>query len=342
MRVQDTNLDLIRSIAIFLVVLLHANSGQFLKVGDGWWFSNAVNSATRVCVPLFIIISGALLIPRSEPLSKHLRRFAKLFVLIFVWSYIYAAWIMASGNGYGFLWDKQLTSLLDPTIPSFIASYPMMAHLHFLYSLAVFYLFLPILQAVYASPRGKECLAYFLVVCFLTATISTLNAATGVAWLWLPDIQMFSLFAGYAAFGALVGRYRPSRKVGLVAAAGFGWVTSITMLATREISAASPSEIFATYWSPTVAIAAALALIALRAVHIPDRYGWIATRIGGLSFGIYFIHMIVISQVIAFVWRYSPIERTLNVAATAGITYVISFAAAFLLSSNKISRKLIT
>lgn len=339
---RDASLDLIRVVAIALVVLLHANAGQFLQPGDGWWISNALNSATRVCVPLFIIISGALLIPRQEPIRRHLQRAFKMATLIVIWSYIYAAWVMISGEGFGFLWDKRITTLLDPTIPIWIARTPMMTHLPFLYGLVVFYLFLPILQAVYSSPRGRVVLTYFAAICLAFSSLATVNAASGVSWVFLPGIEAFTLFAGYAAFGAIAGNYKPDARSAIALGLLFVGVTALTSFLNSLISQQAPNEMFGTYWSPTVALASCFAYLLLRGVQVPEIARGGVTKLAGLSFGVYFIHMVIMGKIIPFVWSHFSDERVTNVLLTAALSYLLSIAIVSLINSNRLTRLLIS
>ena len=54
-------LDYVRAIACCMVVLLHTAAEYVLKSeGVNWNFANLVDSFTRVCVPLFFMISGYL------------------------------------------------------------------------------------------------------------------------------------------------------------------------------------------------------------------------------------------------------------------------------------------
>lgn len=338
---RDVNLELVRVIAIVLVVLLHANAGQFLRLGQGWWISNALNSISRVSVPLFIMVSGALLVPRQESVSRTMRRVARMAALIVVWTYIYAAWVIVSGEGFGFIWDRRITTLLDPSIPVWIARAPMMAHLHFLYGLLVFYMFLPMLQAVSASPFRNGMLAYVAIICFGANALSTVNSATGVSWFMLPGVEGFSVFVGYAAFGAITNDLRLEGKLQLPMLMVYGSATCLTVAMTDFSSHGRPIETFSTYGSPTVAIAAGAAFVALRSFQLSSSVNVVISLLGRLSFGVYFIHMIIIGIVMKEVWSRSADERVANVAAVAAITYCISLVAAAIVYSNRLSRRLI-
>src|SRR5262249_34120842 len=134
-------IDLIRTVAIFLVVLVHV-SGQLTTAwgkvpNDQWIIANLYGGIARVSVPLFFMISGYLLLPRSESLRAfYTKRMTRILIPFVVWSLIYLGWYC--GNH-----AKACT-------PSFVADLWMVQgtyyHLWFLYSLISIYLILPLLR----------------------------------------------------------------------------------------------------------------------------------------------------------------------------------------------------
>lgn len=337
---RNPNLDLIRVVSIFLVVLLHVNSGQFPRPGDGWWFSNAVNSITRVCVPLFVILSGFLIIPRKdEPLAKHGKRMLRILIALVVWSYIYIAWIMTTGMTFGYQWDRTLTSLLDPTLLLSMARFPVMAHLHFLYALLVLYLFVPVLQGAF-DPKRLTTASYYVAICFLASTLSTINSLTGASWLWVPDIGMFALYAGYAMFGAILSVVPLTRTVGLLAAAGYLAATAVTFAVTSVLSKSAPTEAFQIYGSPTVIIASCCAFVALRCIGWPfsQKGGERLSEVAKLTLGIYFIHMLAILFAIRLSWELPLDDRFGRLIFSTILTFALSASAAWLLRYKSFTR----
>lgn len=84
-------MDAARAIAILLVLLTHATEqAGFPK----WWYQSIVNSVDRLGVPLFFMLSGALVLKKCEALSigQYYRRYGKRIVqfafLYFFWFYV--------------------------------------------------------------------------------------------------------------------------------------------------------------------------------------------------------------------------------------------------------------
>jgi surface polysaccharide O-acyltransferase-like enzyme len=95
--------DLIRTVAIILVILLHAatevNPAVNFMSPQGvqlWWASNVYNSISRTAVPLFIMLTGALLLQPTkaeEPLRVFFKkRWNRIGIPVLFWGAIFFAW----------------------------------------------------------------------------------------------------------------------------------------------------------------------------------------------------------------------------------------------------------
>ena len=73
------NLDILKSIAVTLVIMIHVVSGELDLFGKGismknWMTANILDTLSRMCVPLFVMVSGYLLLRKDEPVGIFLRR----------------------------------------------------------------------------------------------------------------------------------------------------------------------------------------------------------------------------------------------------------------------------
>ena len=73
-------LDILRVIACLCVILIHSSSQYVVKeVGSlNFWTGNIIDGFSRVAVPIFVMISGALLLNKNynyteKKLIKHIR-----------------------------------------------------------------------------------------------------------------------------------------------------------------------------------------------------------------------------------------------------------------------------
>ncbi|HWA51815.1 MAG TPA: acyltransferase family protein [Patescibacteria group bacterium] len=83
--------DIVRVVAILAVVAIHTFNSVYQRPdffgGISWWFSILVDSFSRICIPLFIMLSGYFMLKRDERFSRLLKRiFNRLFVPLVFWT----------------------------------------------------------------------------------------------------------------------------------------------------------------------------------------------------------------------------------------------------------------
>lgn len=285
---RDHALDGIRVAATLLVITIHVCAKGFGLMGErNWWAVNAYESVARVSVPLFFMISGALLLPRTHGIASIGRRLWRIVLPLLAWSVLYLLWFRHGGQHHrGWL--------------ALILNGPVVAHLWYLYALAGIYVFLPVLAAFHqAIPVRVQ--AFCLLFWFVAASLVPLEIALtgqrllGIDWAALP------LYPGYMAIGALLYTRLPAvpRRAG-VAGAWAAWIVlSVTIaVATwwRSHLLAHADETFYVYSNPLVVLAAIAAFVGLRALaaggvrpgsRVQRAVSWFA----GVSFGVYLIHV---------------------------------------------------
>ena len=160
--------DLIRVSGIFLVVLLHVTNTFYDQIyqspfnAGSWWTYTVYKSLSLPCVPLFVILSGALLLQPSkinEPIKFFLKKRVNRIGLAFCfWTAIYIVW--------GFYVTKAALTLNNVN-QSIIISLFTGAHYQFwfLYLIAGLYLVTPVLRAVIGFNNPK--LVSYLIILWL-------------------------------------------------------------------------------------------------------------------------------------------------------------------------------
>src|ERR1700712_776037 len=111
----------LRLIALFAVIVLHASApllSRYAEVPMGDWFAaNVYNSLVRFAVPVFVMITGALLLYREYELGDFLkRRLTRVIYPFLFWSLVYIAyaWYNEDIAFTGTLWvnTRQVLHLL--------------------------------------------------------------------------------------------------------------------------------------------------------------------------------------------------------------------------------------
>ena len=129
---RESNLDIIRCVATILVVGVHCNGYYFHKPALGihsfdWLASATFASLCRICVPLFFILSGYLLLRVDVILFEFCRKRLRRIVLpLLFWSAIYLCLRVLLGT------DR----ISLPSAVRLFYNAEVYYHLGFLYSLA--------------------------------------------------------------------------------------------------------------------------------------------------------------------------------------------------------------
>lgn len=159
--------DAMRSWAIINVVLLHSASPSMLKFDslnpEFWWSANFFFTFAHHAVPLFIMISGLLLLDpsKTESLMTFLKkRFFRVVVPFLTWGIIYFIWRIYFHGETIHVWKA---------IGEIIAG-PIYFHFWFIYMIFGVYLSVPILK-IYIRKAESRDLIYFLALWFIAIGI---------------------------------------------------------------------------------------------------------------------------------------------------------------------------
>ena len=138
------NFDAIRLFATVAIVLLHTAANGVNRLPQGspdWWLANVLDTACRAGVPLFLMLSGALLLNRSHQSAKQFyhNRLHKLALPLLLWSLFYLLWSALKAQ------IKQQPYGFETAAEQLLAGAPYF-HLWFIFMLAGVYLLLPLLR----------------------------------------------------------------------------------------------------------------------------------------------------------------------------------------------------
>lgn len=153
--------DRLRNLATVLVIVIHV-SGSVAQ-GDThydtffWWSGNLWDSLGRPSVPLFVMLSGFLLLGKDYPLGYFLkRRFSRVVVPALFWMVIYSY--------YNFR-VKGFPSTIGEAVRG-IVERPVHYHLWFIYLIVGLYMIYPILRPWVRSAREQDFM-YFFACCII-------------------------------------------------------------------------------------------------------------------------------------------------------------------------------
>ena len=191
-----------RILAIFVVILAHSADVVIVtnQIGTyNWWVGNVYDILGRWSVPVFVMVSGALLLnpSRKENLNTfYQKRLSRILLPILFWSAIYILITVRFGE-YWLGYSPSISLILMD-----LAAGKPFFHLWFLYMILGLYLFTPFLRKIVENTTRKE-LKLFVILCFSAAMInfayteifSTVEQPKTFITLFLEYVPFF--FAGY-------------------------------------------------------------------------------------------------------------------------------------------------
>lgn len=328
--------DLIRVLAVFFVMLIHSAATLLDKWNkipfDFWMWGNAYDSLARASVPLFIMLSGALILGKQEDTRTFFKkRFSKLLFPFVFWVAAYINWrIFYIGEVLPV--EKIIISVLTG---------PVFYHLWYLYMVIGLYLITPVLRKLLKVIEGRE-LIYLFILWFLWNAV--LPLASYLIWLYVGysvhlgvKIPMIMGYTGYYILGYCLAR--KEFPAGAVAGwwAVFAGSTVATFLGTWAFSDAAKGfqPILYDYFSPTVILQAIALFIIL--IHTGNSLESKVSKglkqrlslLGRYSLGMYLVHVMLLMALgdggLGFKLHGSAFYPAYAVPVTAVVSFVLSF-----------------
>ena len=158
-------LDMVRSLAIILVVLGHLIRA-FSKNFFTWQICSGVFSLTRIGVPLFFTVSGALLLTRKHDIKSFLEKRFKRVVLPF------AFWIIVYLILGILIWHNQPT--LEYFVSVIFGSNDLSSLFWFIWSLIGVYLLIPMLSS-FIREYGDFGYKYLIIITVILSVLYTIG-----------------------------------------------------------------------------------------------------------------------------------------------------------------------
>ena len=201
-------IDLIRVIACFLVMLIHSgeiyyinDEGGLIK-DDNNIYPGVINSLSRVSVPLFVMISGYLLLPMKTDYSTFLKkRFTRVSFPFIAFCIFY--------DIYYYIRGRYTLGEMFWNIPGILLNFgTAVGHLWFMYMIMGVYLYIPIITP-WIQTAKKEHFYYYFVIWIISSFSCYIHLFYGDVWghaFWNSTnlVQSFLGDFGYAVLGSFI------------------------------------------------------------------------------------------------------------------------------------------
>lgn len=326
--------DVGRVVAILTVIVIHVCSGLVhteMRGSTVWRFGDLVNGFTRWPVAVFVMISGALLLHRNEPVRSFVRkRLIRVAVPLLLWSAIYEVYRVA--------WLGEHRDLHSVVVD--VAHATPFFHLYFLFVILGLYVLTPFLRdALPHVPRRVTAATTGMVLAFAAvnqlATHSTDATGGGTA------TSYFVAYTGFYLLGYLLRDAVLSRRQTLLVAGGFvvvGLLHAVAVPLLWDLWGKTWSSYPASYFSLFSIANSVLVFLLLRQVRVHrPRVRKVATALSAASFGIYLVHPAILFTIRRWTLTYG--DATISqVVVTIELTAVLSTLVVLLLRRTSAGR----
>ena len=302
-------LDFLRILSMLGVIFMHIASVPLRTgIGRSWMFFNVITSFSFTAVPVFFMISGALVLESGKTGSVGYllkKRIPKLVIPLVVWSlfYLLPGDIIQQLISGSFDFSSYLKSVA--LIPSEVPA----IHLWFVYTLVPLYLVSPFLKAM-LDRLDKKSEAFLIVLSASVIVLKTLRSliSGGLQSYFNFDIlNKLDIFGGYLSF-FLIGYFlkKTERRFNNVlllttAAADLAFISSGTyFLSVRD---AAYNQLFQTQSNGFIGLLAVCVFLFCKQNIKRPRSAFIQKSVSfsaPLSFGIYLMHNLVVAHLYEF------------------------------------------
>lgn len=316
-------LDVVRFIAMFTVVCCHCTDpfnfypGTAPNIGEIKLWGAIYGSVLRPCVPLFVMITGALLLPvRGDTSTFYKNRIPRVFYPFLIWSVLYNLFPWITGllglnpqiilDFFPYAGEEVMQQSFSVSL-EYILMIPfnfsiLAVHMWYIYLLIGLYLYLPVFSA-WVEKASERAKLMFLLAWGVTLLLPyyyqfVSNYLWGTcSWNSFGMLYAFAGFNGYLLLGHYLKNLEWSLKKTLaIGIPMFAVGYAVTFLGFRHITALPEYtdemlELFFTYCSLNVVMMTIPVFMLAKKVKVnSERMKKALANLTVCGFGIYMIH----------------------------------------------------
>lgn len=365
--------DLLRVVACVMVVVSHCCDpfvGQLDNNPSDFLTGVLFGSGVRACVPLFVMMSGILLLPIEMDVSTFYKKRTKRLLLPFVfWSIILPIlYFLYINSGIHILnpnidFDSYTLPKTFEKIYTFIFNFNYdTTVLWYVYMLIGLYLFMPILSAWLKQASQKDIKIFLKVWCvtlllpyiqFVAPFLSYTGNGDNMGLLGVCDWNMFGTFYYFSGFiGYLVLAYYFTKyplnwsmsKTLSIALPTFALGYLITAVGFLIMHKYYPGN-FPNYeivWNfNNINVMLMTISIFIIAQKIQMKPSPLLKTLAALTFGVFLFHFIVVQASYDLIYASVNIPAALKIVLMVVFSFVVSTLVVWLMSLNKWTRKFV-
>lgn len=346
MKEKKLNIEYIRVFAMFLTIVIHVSNiyrREFLEISNfDYLISLLYNSVARICVPLFFMISGMLLINEKFDFKKYYKRIGRYVLILIFWSLIY--YFINNYNDIS-------GTFLDFLIGTFFNANMTSKHLWFMYAIIALYIALPFIQNMCKSMTyEQENLFIILWGVFSGFSFLYLPFAENVLWhgvnvSYPVPIINGTYYLGYFVMGYILSRKfkntKLTKKNNIFCIFLYGLSIFTIVLITFVCSLVHNMAYDYTLWYRGVFSIIASCSVFIFFIGNEDKFkNKFVLKLSKYSFGVYLIHILflkILSNNLDII-SYNPI---IFIPIFTLLIYIVSLIACFVIKKIPLIKKII-
>jgi surface polysaccharide O-acyltransferase-like enzyme len=273
-------LDLVKFIAIFMMIAVHCTDNVTPAERSEPWYNlwgSFYGSFMRPAIPLFVMVTGALLLPvKQNSITFYNKRLTRVVIPFLIWSVLYNLFPWFTGllglsstviNDF-FAWAEPDQSFMRALYHILMIPFnfsPFAIQMWYVYLLIGLYLYMPIFSAWVKQASVKEQ-RFFLIVWFVSLFIPyireylTKDLWGTCSWNEFGLLYYFAGFNGYLLLGYYIINHPADlswKKLAFTGIPSFTLGYCITFFGFKSITATPGQpvelvELFFTYCTPNV------------------------------------------------------------------------------------------
>jgi len=336
--VKHQNIDWInnlRFIALYAVIILHTSAVLLALYGkvplNDWFAADFYNGLVRFAVPVFVMITGALLLPREYEFGDFLKkRLIRVVTPFLFWSLIYIgySWYNEEISFDAGAWTniKQVLHLLK-----YGSSY----HLWYVYMLIGLYFIIPVIGKFVRNASQNEIL-YFLLIWF---GVMMINQPYLSRFNPQVDLHYFAGYIGYLVLGHYLAiKQFEFKNIRVRMAALFLLTLAVIVVGTWLLykNKSTMGTLFYEPISPTIMLLSASIFLFFRfsAPKLSPVIIRIRDFVGSYNYGIYLAHALILYLLdLDFInISYKLCTPIISIPVTATLCFILTIGLVWLIS----------
>lgn len=356
-------LDVVRFIAMFTVVCCHCTDpfnfypGTAPNIGEIKLWGAIYGAVLRPCVPLFVMITGALLLPvRGNASTFYKKRIPRVFYPFLIWSVLYNLFPWITGllglspqvilDFFPYAGEDVMRQSFSVAI-EYILMIPfnfsiLAVHMWYIYLLIGLYLYLPVFSA-WVEKASERAKLMFLLAWGVTLLLPyyyqfVSNYLWGTcSWNSFGMLYAFAGFNGYLLLGHYLKNLEWSlRKTLVIGIPMFIVGYAVTFIGFRHMTALPQCsdemlELFFTYCSMNVVMMTIPVFMLAKKVKVSsEKMRKALSNLTVCGFGIYMIHYFFTGPSVVLV-RAIDVPIGLQIPVAAVIAFAVSWGLVWLI-----------